>query len=422
MSKVQDLPALIGEPYDVNAHLHTPYSFSAFDSVKDALTRAEKEGVMVAGINDFYSQEGYQDWSIESFLHMIFPLYNIEFISLQAEDQAANIRVNDPANPGRTYLSGKGMHYGFSLDNPEEIETMQAVQLQLAELCNEANAHTEKMCAKLNEVLDKHASGLALSYADIKDKLTKGNVRERHLAKALRMEVYEKFGTNQAALVQFFEKIFGGKPLQSSIENLAAVENEIRGNLLKSGGAAFIPEDPKAFLPFDKVCKIILDGQGIPTYPFLADDAKGGFTDFERDVAKAAATLKERNIWSVEFIATRNSVEVLERYASYLHDEGFIVTFGSEHNTPAMEPVLLSTRGGKPLTPLLRNIGYAGACVLAAHETLHLNRKTGYLDANGKADLAHRDDFIRLGNEDIKSSYQEERERRKRNKQKRQDK
>jgi hypothetical protein len=413
MSKAQDLVALIGEPYDVNAHLHTPYSFSAFESVKDALVRAKNEGVMVAGINDFYSQEGYREWSIECFLSMIFPIYNIEFISLQAEDQAANIRVNDPANPGRTYLSGKGMHFGFMPIEPAEIKAECILQAQLEGLRNEANAQTEKMCTKLNEVLSKYAAGVALSYADIKDKLTKGSVRERHLAKALRMEAYEKFGNNHAALAQFFEKIFGGKPLQSSIENFAAVENEIRGNLLKAGGAAFIPEDPKAFLPFDKVCQIILDGRGIPTYPFLADDAKGGFTDFERDLAKAAATLKERNIWSVEFITTRNSIEVLERYASYLHDEGFIVTFGSEHNTPAMEPVLLTARGGVPLTPLLRNIGYAGACVLAEHETLHLNRKTGYLDSNGKADISHRDDFIRVGNEDIKTSYKEERERRK---------
>ena len=37
----------------VNAHLHTPYSFSAFDTLTDALNRAVAENVKVVGINDF---------------------------------------------------------------------------------------------------------------------------------------------------------------------------------------------------------------------------------------------------------------------------------------------------------------------------------------------------------------------------------
>lgn len=97
----------------------------------------------------------------------------------------------------------------------------------------------------------------------------------------------------------------------------------------------------------ETVRKIILAAGGIPTYPFLADDAKGGFTDFEQDVVKTAETLRERGIFSVEFITTRNSVEVLEKYAGYLHDNGFVVTFGSEHNTPAMEPIELFAPGAE---------------------------------------------------------------------------
>lgn len=162
----------------------------------------------------------------------------------------------------------------------------------------------------------------------------KGSIRERHLAKALRIAAYAHFNNDKAAIAKFFETIFGGKALKSNVDDLAAVENEIRGNLLKAGGAAFVPEDPKAFLPMDTVRKIILAAGGIPTYPFLADDAKGGFTDFEQDVVKTAEILRQRGIFSVEFITTRNSVEVLEKYAGYLHDNGFVVTFGSEHNTP----------------------------------------------------------------------------------------
>ncbi|MDR0687724.1 MAG: hypothetical protein LBF55_03435, partial [Prevotellaceae bacterium] len=340
--------------------------------------------------------DGYREWNMECFARGLYPLFNIEFIALQREDMEAGIRVNDPSNPGRTYLSGKGLAYPVILPEPFAKE--------LAAAREESNAHVEKMCGKLNELLAKNGAGFALDFAAIKKELTKGSIRERHLAKALRMEVYRQSSGSKEEAARRFEAILGGKKLQADGDNFAAVENEIRGALLKSGGAAFVPENPKAFLPLGSVCKLILAAGGIPTYPFLADDAKGSFTDFEKDLERAAATLRQRSIYSVEFIATRNSAEVLERYATFLHEQGFVVTFGSEHNTPAMEPVMLSTRGGKPLSQKLVEIGYAGACVIASHQQAVLNNRQGYVDAQGKADVARRDEYIKDGDRAIKSA------------------
>ena len=70
----------------------------------------------------------------------------------------------------------------------------------------------------------------------------------------------------------------------------------------------------------------------------------------------------------MEFITTRNTTAVLERYAGYLEDEGFIVTFGSEHNTPALEPIRLRTRDAEGLSEKLRAINWRGACAVAAHQ------------------------------------------------------
>jgi hypothetical protein len=374
---------------NVNAHLHTPYSFSAFERLTDALDRAVTENVKVVGINDFYSMDGYVEWRDEALKRKLFPLFNIEFISLQEEDQAKGVRVNDPNNPGRTYLSGKGLN--CPPDLPEPYATA------LAEVRGESNRQVKMMCDRLNETLAAHDAAVRLDFNLIEKDLTKGSVRERHLAKALRMEAYRHLQDDATAIALFFERLFGGKALKSDAGNHAAVENEIRGNLLKAGGAAFVPEDPKAFLPLDTVRRIILAAGGIPTYPFLADDAKGCFTDFEQDVAKTAGTLKERGIHSVEFITTRNSVEVLEQYAGYLHDNGFVVTFGSEHNTPAMEPVELFARGGTPLTDRLKQINYEGACVIAAHQQLVRDGKPGYLDADGTPAIACRDSFVEEG-------------------------
>ena len=321
---------------DVNAHLHTPYSFSAFSSIGEALDKAAEEGVKIVGINDFYSTDGYGEWKEGCAARGLFPLFGIEFIALNAEDQAAGLRVNDPNNPGRTYISGKGLACPPILSG-EPLRQLQAVRA-------ESNAQVERMCAKLNEWLKVEGYGILLDFNEIRVKLTMGSIRERHLAKALRLALCPK------------------------VENPAQVENDLRSKLLKAGGPAFVPEDPKAFLPMETVQRIIEAAGGIPTYPFLADDAKGHFTDFEGDLQKAADTLKKRGFRSVEFITTRNTTAVLEQYAGYLEDEGFIVTFGSEHNTPAMEPIRLRTRDAAELSPKLKAIGWRGACAVAAHQ------------------------------------------------------
>jgi len=378
----------------VNAHIHTPYSFSAFDSIGQALDMAAKEEVKVVGINDFYSADGYAEWTSECQKRKLYPLFNIEFISLNEEDQKAGIRVNDPNNPGRTYLSGKGLTSPLQLPEP--------YLSQLNEVRTESNKHVERMCTQLNELLAKGNVGFSLDINQVKTTLTKGSVRERHLAKALRIKVYEQYHSEND-IRAIFETIFGGKALKSEVNDHAAVENEIRGNLLKAGGAAFVPEDPKAFLPMETVRQIILQAGGLPTYPFLADDAKGGFTDFERDLEKAAATLKQRGIYSVEFITTRNSLDALEAYAGFLHDNGFVVTFGSEHNTPAMEPITLYARDTTPLSNKLQQINYQGACVVAAHQHLVKQGLPGYVDTDGIADVAHRDHFIEMGDKLIQA-------------------
>lgn len=379
----QDLPV-----YPVNAHLHTPFSFSAFRSIADALDRAVAEGVKVVGINDFYSTDGYEEWAAQCAVRHLFPLFNIEFISLNQSFQDAGIRANDPNNPGRVYLSGKGLRFPLRLEQPwlGQLEGVKAA----------SNQHVAQMCARLNEVLAQTKAGFALSYADIERELANGSVRERHLAKALRLEVVRRFAgaVEQKA---FYDRLLAPHTLQSPLNDAAAVENELRGRLLKSGGSAFVPEGPDAFLAMETVRQIILKAGGMPTYPFLADDAKGLFTDFEGDKEQAARDLEERGFASVEFITTRNSMEVLEEYAAYFYERGFVVTFGSEHNTPAMEPIALRARGDLPLSPLLQELNLKGAALTAAHQYLVARGEQGYLDEDGRPRTAERARMELLG-------------------------
>ena len=120
-------------------------------------------------------------------------------------------------------------------------------------MLKESNAQVEAMCRKLNGILLKVNAGFILDIRWIKNTLTKGMFRERHLAKALRLKVYETCENDEEKIKTTFSKIFGGKELKSLLNDVAGVENEIRGILLKAGGGAFVPEDPKAFLPLKTV-------------------------------------------------------------------------------------------------------------------------------------------------------------------------
>ncbi len=379
----------------VNAHLHTPYSFSAFDKLTDALDLALDERVQVVGINDFYTTEGYAEWDREARKRNIYPLFNIELISLQKEAQENNIRINDPNNPGRIYISGKGLRCPSNLPEPYKS--------QLTGVCNELNTQVKEMCEKLNASISTFNAGFSLDFNSISCFMTKGLIRERHLAKAFRMMAYMHLNNEPGKIKHFLEKVFNGKPLHADIFDYAGVETEIRNNLLKAGGIAFVPEEPKAFLPLENIHKLIIAGGGIPTFPFLADNANGSFTEFENDIVKAAEDLKQKHIFSAEFVTTRNSIEALEKYAGYLYENGFIVTFGTEHNTPKMEPLTPFARNNTPLSERLKQISYNSACVIAAHQERIRKDIPGYIDNEGIADINSRDTFIKEGDELIKN-------------------
>lgn len=372
----------------VNAHLHTPYSFTAFESIGQAFEMALKEDVKVMGINDFYSMDGYGDWAAEATRKNVFPLFNIEFVGLSQAEQRKGIRINDPNNPGRIYISGKGLQFPVTLQDPHRSKLLRVRQ--------NANAQVEEMCGALNAHLERVGIPVRFSFPALMQTYSKGNVRERHLAKALRVEIFQRFSSDEARMANL-QKIFGGKPVKSSLGDHAALENEIRSNLLKAGGPAFIPEDPSHFLSLEEIRELILAAGGIPTYPLLADSVNGGYTEFEQDKEKLLETLQGKGIFSIEFIPNRNTMQALEEYAQFFSDNGFLVTMGSEHNTPELLPIRLFDKRGSHLSDVLAKINFEGASIVAAHQYLTARGETGFLDHDGMAVMDSREDLIQLG-------------------------
>jgi hypothetical protein len=372
----------------VNGHFHTPFSFSAFTEIEQPFKLAEAEGVQVLGINDFYTTDGYAEFAELALKYKIFPLFNIEFMSLQKDLQEANIRVNDPANPGRTYFSGKGLTSPLVLSG-EQLRLLEQVQ-------HESNVQTAEMVKKLNELLAEQNAGFSFDFEDLKAKYAKNMLRERHIAKALRIAIDEKF-SNPEEKKAFYTQVFSGKEVKSKLTDVAGLENEIRGNLLKTGGRAFVLEDPKAFLSLEQVKDIIITAGGIPCYPVLLDDAKGNFTDYEGNFVKLYETLKIKGVYSLELIPGRNTFAVLKDFVTFFRSKNFLITFGTEHNTPQLDPVKVSCSGGVELDEELEQIGFEGACIIAAHQYLIAKGEQGYLNADGDAKTKEYDSFVELG-------------------------
>ncbi len=376
-------------PLNVNAHFHTPYSFSAFDTIHEIFEKAVEEKIDVLGINDFITTFGYVEFNDLAFRYQKFPLFCIEFMGLMKKEQEKGIRINDPNNPGRIYICGKGLAF------PEQFSESSSELLQ--QVFDESQQQTQAMTEKLNVFLKEIDAKFDLEFEKIKNSYSKGMVRERHIAKALRIKI-EKYYADTEDYDKFLSRLFKNKQIHFDKSNSTALDNELRNKLLKKGGIAFVEEDETAFLSLDQIKQIILDAKGIPFYPVLLDDQNGNYTEFESDPETLFLELSKRKIYAIELIPSRNDLKNLKKYIQFFSEKGFIITMGSEHNTPEMVPLILFSRDHTELEKELKAINYYGSCIIAAHQFLIATGNDGYLTKEGFPKMEKQDEFITLGN------------------------
>lgn len=384
--EMEDL--ILPEYREANGHIHTPYSFSAFTDLDSVFKMANDEDIRLLGINDFYVTDGYPAFYEGCIRNSIFPLFNIEFIGLMKEEQQKGNRINDPNNPGRIYFCGKGLDFPFHLAGQKEKELNRVK----AETQNQLRA----MISRLNILISALNPSLQLSFDEIKRKYACDLVRERHIAKAVRILVMENYSAQEDQL-SFIESLYGGKKSKTGLSNPAALENEIRSNLLKAGGAAFVEEDEHSFFELKKIIDIVINAGGLPCYPVLLDDVSGRCTEFENDPEKLCSSLSELGVNCIELIPGRNDYSYLKNFVELFDSKGFIITFGTEHNTPEMIPLTVTARGMRPLDNQLKQINWKGVCVIAAHQYFRARNKQGYIDDKGKPFKNRKKEFEETG-------------------------
>jgi len=352
-----------------NGHIHTPYSFSAFQSVAQAVDLARREGLKALGINDFYSTAGFDEFARLTREARIQPLFNMEFITLSEEGRKAGILYNDPKNPGRIYACGKGLRRPFRLSPANEALLERAMEA--------SQEQSRKMIEKVDGLLAAMGAPFALDFQAVRRDLAKDLVRERHIARAIRVEAMKRWSA-AADLAAFFKALYSGKESKADFTAAAAegasgpataaLENEIRNQVLKAGGRGYVEEDNASFLRTEQAFALVRDAGGIPCYPVLLDDEKGGMTGFEGDWPALARSLRAMGVGMVELITNRNAQPKALEFCRFCRREGFPVLLGTEHNAPDMIPLTPQCRGGAALGEELTEIGWRAACVVAAHQ------------------------------------------------------
>ena len=144
--------AASGPRLTFNTHLHVPPNFSAFTTVEDAVETSAAQGVKVIGTSNFHDFGVYDRFDAAARANGLKALFGLEFISVLDEAMRANMTVNDPANPGRAYICGKG------IPNPTAPSTQTKTFMDAAKVSNEAR--TTQMVDRVRELFA--GAGLAV--------------------------------------------------------------------------------------------------------------------------------------------------------------------------------------------------------------------------------------------------------------------
>lgn len=377
--------------FKVNSHIHLPPNFSAFQTVEQALDLAHAQGVGVLGVSNYYDYTVYGDFVREARRRGIFPLFGLEIIALIDELVRNGTKINDPGNPGKIYVCGKGITR-FAPFTPEAERLMGIIR-------HNDSARMRAMIEKLESVFDSRGLPTGLTEADVIDMVVRRHgsprhtvyLQERHLCQAFQEAVFRLVPSEQR--VAKLTSVLGlSGPATFGPDDAVKIQNEIRSYLLKSGRPAYVEE---TFINFEQARQLILELGGIPCYPVLADGASP-MSPFEDSPQKLIENIKAMGFTCAEFIPIRNAPEVLSRYVRAMRDAGLVITAGTEHNTLDLLPIEPTCLKGKPIPDDVQAIFREGACVVAAHQHMVLHEQCGFVDLQGRLNPDYADADARI--------------------------
>lgn len=342
-----------------NSHVHTNHSFSVFTSPAEAAQAAAAAGLEAVGINDFFTVSGFTEFRTACARLALPALYCCECISMDSAAEAAGELYNDPANPGRIYLSAKG------IARPDDA----AGNAVLAEIRRHQDTRNRALVERVAAHFQKTAGQTGPTWAEVIDQTPHGNTTERHVAKAI-LATIQRLAPGPAFAETYLQIV--GEPAKS---DPAQQQIQIRNCLLKAGKPCYVPEDRAAFPSVERLRDAFLALGAIPTYPVLGNP----LTACEKDISALFDRLDRWGFRAIELISNRNTDDRVAAVVAECARRSWPVCDGTEHNTPAMEPMLTKW----VLDPRFAQAFRDGMAVQLGHQELVGSGQTGYVNVRG---------------------------------------
>lgn len=348
-----------------NCHIHTNESFSVFRSPSEAVWQAAREGLAVLGINDHYTVAGHPEFRQACEIAGIAPIFSMEAVAMDRAAAAEGLLLNDPDNPGRVYLCGKGMTR-VPPESSAAVRTLARMRAALERRNREMTAATARL---FRERLDAEGP----SWNDVAALAPHGNTTERHVSRAALARLRAIAAERGLPLAEVIQRCCGAAPPEGADD--AAFQNFLRARLLKAGKPCYVPESEDAFVSSADLRAMFLAYGSIPTYPILGNPVTPG----ERDIDALLDRLEASGFYAVEVIPHRNTRERLSEIVGAARRRWWPVFNGTEHNTPESRPMLDPFALDPEFEPWFRR----SAALLIAHQQRAGRGEPGFVDENG---------------------------------------
>jgi hypothetical protein len=355
------------------------------------------------GASNYYDFEVYGEFAALAREKNVVPLFGVEIICMVEEFKTAGMKLNDPGNPGKLYLCGKGL---------VKFDEMTAEAGKILGIIRKNDAERmRKMVEKVAGILAERGLANEINAERVIDMVERRHgvrretvyLQERHVAQAVQEFIFAAVPVGER--LAKVAAVLGSVPKMKGPEDAVGLQNELRGQLMKAGKLGYVEE---TFIGFKPAMKLIREMGGFACNPILADGAVP-ICEGERPVEAMIGRMKEVGLVAAELITGRNSVAVATEYAKAVRAAGMVVTCGTEHNT--LERVgMLPVCADGAVPGELKEIFYEGACVVAAHQFLVAHGEAGYADGGYKSGEGRIGKLARLGNAVIRRYLERGRE------------
>jgi len=353
-----------------NCHIHTNESFSAFHSPSEAVWQAAREGVAALGINDHYTLAGHEEFREACKIAGIAAVFSMEAVAMDRAAEAAHLLLNDPDNPGRVYLCGKGI--------TRTLPDSSVPAKNLARMRAALERRTREMTGKVAQVFLDRLDAKGPTWDDVLRLTPRGNATERHVSLAALRRLQELADERRVPLSQVIERCCGSAP--PSDANDAALQIFLRSKLLKAGAPGYVAETPDAFVSSEELRQMFLAMGSVPTYPVLGNPVTPG----EKDVDALLDRLDSMGFYAMEVIPHRNTRERLTEIVSAARRRWWPVFNGTEHNTPEARPML----DPFALDPEFEEWFRLSTAVLLAHQLRAGRGEPGFVGSDGRLTIS----------------------------------